>query len=71
MRIHKEFGITLELVKVNPDELIADNCEFEYMDKVDYLAVWAMHNNKTVPLLVFNDKKIHCEDDLFRILQEG
>jgi hypothetical protein len=70
--IKKEFGILIEIIAIDPDELFADKIEFDSMIKVQALADWSMHNSeRRVPLAVFDTEKIERFQDLQRMLQAG
>jgi hypothetical protein len=73
IEIRREFGIQLIFTPVIPEELISDNVpDLSYLEKVDALAEWCMHNERgMVPLVAFNGHKIESETDLYRLLQEG
>lgn len=70
LQVKREFGISLEVLKIDPDKLWADDLDMDIAEKSDALADWAMHKTRNiVPLVVFDGNKIESAEDLFRVLQ--
>ena len=72
LEVKQEFGISLKVLKVNPDKLWAGDVDMNMSEKVDALADWAMCKiQNSVPLVVFDNNRIESAEDLFRVLQES
>lgn len=70
--LNAEFGLEIEILRIDPDELWSDSTSLPFMEKVDALADWYLYNEeKKVPLITCEGKQIEKFDDLARILQIG